>query len=73
MFAQEQVTPKRKVRYNPESNSSEIVIAVLITCKFDEDLMKALSSGQYMTHYKSMGAFGCHGNQSYDPICTKTE
>ena len=23
-------------------------------------------------HYKSMGAFFCHGNQSFDPICTKT-
>ena len=23
-------------------------------------------------HYKSMGAFCCHGNQSFDPICPKT-
>ena len=23
-------------------------------------------------HYKSMGAFYCHGNQSFDPICPKT-
>ena len=23
-------------------------------------------------HYKSMGAFGCHGNQSFDPNCPKT-
>ena len=23
-------------------------------------------------HYKSMGAFRCHGNQSFDPICPKT-
>ena len=23
-------------------------------------------------HYKSMGAFCCHGNQSFDPICSKT-
>ena len=23
-------------------------------------------------HYKSMGAFCCHGNQSLDPICPKT-
>ena len=22
-------------------------------------------------HYKSMGAFCCHGNQSFDPICPK--
>ena len=24
------------------------------------------------SHYKSMGAFCCHGNQSFDPICLKT-
>ena len=23
-------------------------------------------------HYKSMGSFCCHGNQSFDPICPKT-
>ena len=23
-------------------------------------------------HYKSMGAFCCHGHQSFDPICRKT-
>ena len=23
-------------------------------------------------HYKSMGAFCCHGHQSFDPICLKT-
>ena len=23
-------------------------------------------------HYKSMGAFCCHGNQSFDPICSNT-
>ena len=23
-------------------------------------------------HYKSMGAFCCHGNQSFDPVCPKT-
>ena len=23
-------------------------------------------------YYKSMGAFCCHGNQSFDPICAKT-
>ena len=26
----------------------------------------------YFPHYKSMGAFCCHGNQSFDPICPKT-
>ena len=26
----------------------------------------------YFPHFKSMGAFCCHGNQSFDPICPKT-
>ena len=26
----------------------------------------------YFPYYKSMGAFCCHGNQSFDPICPKT-
>ena len=26
----------------------------------------------HFPHYKSMGAFCCHGNQSFDPICPKT-
>ena len=34
--------------------------------------MKVLSCPQHFPHYKSMGAFGCHVNQSSDPICPKT-
>ena len=26
----------------------------------------------HFPHYKSTGTFCCHGNQSFDPICTKT-
>ena len=26
----------------------------------------------HFPHYNSMGAFCCHGHQSYDPICLKT-
>ena len=26
----------------------------------------------HFPHYKSMGAFCCHGNRSFDPICPKT-
>ena len=26
----------------------------------------------HFPHYKLMGAFSCHGNQSFDPICPKT-
>ena len=47
-------------------------MVVLFTCKFDEDLIKkSLSSGQHFPHYKSIGAIGCHGNRSFDPICAK--
>ena len=34
--------------------------------------MKVLTCPQHFSHYKSMGAFGCHENQSLDPICPKT-
>ena len=43
--------------------------------------LSAFGSGELITekrwrhhfpHYKSMGAFCCHGNQSFDPICPKT-
>ena len=44
--------------------------------RFDEDLIKKkkklLSSVQPFPHYKSMGVFRCHGNQSIDPACAKT-
>ena len=34
--------------------------------------LKVLSCTQHFPHYKSMGAFGCHGNYSFDWICPKT-
>ena len=47
---------------------------VLVTCKFEEDLIKKNRENvdTSFPHYKSMGAFCCHGNQSFDPICPKT-
>ena len=50
------------------------LMPVLVNCKFEEDLIKikALSYPQQFPHYKSMGDFGCSGNQSFDPICPKT-
>ena len=49
-------------------------MAVLVTYKYDEDLikMKSPSSGQHFPHYNSVGAFGCRGNQSFDPIYPET-
>ena len=48
---------------------------VLVTCKFEEDLikkMKVILCPQHFPHYKSTGAFGCRGNQSFDPIGPKS-
>ena len=38
---------------------------VLITSKYKKDRIK-------FPYYKSMGAFYCHGHQTFDPICLKT-
>ena len=35
--------------------------------------MKALSCLQQFPHYMSMVVFGCHGNQTFDPICPKVD
>ena len=47
---------------------------VLVTCKYKKDRIK--NNGKKwrhrFPHYKSMGAFCCHGNQSFYPICPKT-
>ena len=43
---------------------------VLVTCKYKKDQKHRWR--QHFPHYKSMGAFCCHGNQGFDPICHKT-
>ena len=47
---------------------------VLVTSNFDDDSIKneRASMEAAFSHYKSMGAICCHGNQSFDPICPKT-
>ena len=46
----------------------------LVTCKYKKD--RIISNREKVEtpfpHYKSMGAFCCHGHQSFDPICLKT-
>ena len=37
-----------------------------------ETRMKELEWSQHFPHYNSMGAIGCHGNQSSDLIRSKT-
>ena len=47
---------------------------VLVTCKYEKDRIKSNRERwrHHFPHYKSMGAFCCHGHQSFDPICLKT-
>ena len=47
---------------------------VLVTSNFDGDSIKNewASMETPFSPYKSMRAFYCHGNQSFDPICPKT-
>ena len=47
---------------------------VLVTCKYKKDRIKNNIEKRWrhrFPHYKSMGAFCCNGNQSFDPICLK--
>ena len=47
---------------------------VLVTCKYEKDRIKNNREKveTSFSHYKSMGPFCCHGNQSFDPISPKT-
>ena len=47
---------------------------VLVANKYKKDRIKNNREKVETSfpHYKSMGAFCCHGNQSFDPICPKT-
>ena len=62
------------VRSGGNSNSSEI----LCMSSFPASIKKIRSKTtekrwrHRFSHYKSMGAFCCHGNQSFDLICPKT-
>ena len=47
---------------------------VLVTCKYKKDWIKNNREKEEtsFSHYKSMGTFCCHGNQSFDSICPKS-
>ena len=47
---------------------------VLVTCKYKKDRIKNNREKveNRFPHYKSVGAFCCHGKQSFNPICPKT-
>ena len=72
--AQGQLTPQSLVRSGRISNSSEILwmFSLPASIKKIRSKMKALECSQHFPHYNPMGAIGCHGHQSSDPIWPKT-
>ena len=72
--AQGQLTPQSLVRSGRISNSSEMLWVSLlpVSMKKIRSKMKALEWSQHFSHYIPMGAIGCHGHQSSDPIWSKT-
>ena len=47
---------------------------VLVTCEYKKDQIKNNWEKwrHHFPHFKSMGAFCCRGNQTFDPICPQT-
>ena len=69
--AQGQLTPQSLVRSGQISNSSEMFL-LPASMKKILSKMKALEWSQHFFHFNPMGAIGCHGHQSSDPIWSKT-
>ena len=72
--AQGQLTPQSLVESGPNSNLSEILwfSSLPVSIRKIRSKMKALACSQHFPHYNPMGAIGCHGNQSSNPIWSKT-
>ena len=72
--AQGQQTPQSLVESGPNSNLSEILwlSSLTVSMKKIRSKMKVLEWSQAFSHYNSMGAIPCHGNQSSNPIWPKT-
>ena len=70
--AQGKLTPLSLVQSDRILNSSEMLwmFSLPASMKKIRSKMKALL--QHITHYIPMGAIGCHGHQSSDPIWPKT-
>ena len=62
------------VRSGRNSNSSEILCMSSLPASIKSIGSKLTEKKwrHHFPHYKSMGAFCCHGNQTFDPICPKT-
>ena len=72
--AQGQLTPQSLVESGPNSNLSEILwlSSLPVSMKKIRSKMKVQACSQHFPHYNHMGAIGCHGNQSSNPIWSKT-
>ena len=72
--AQGQLTPQSLVRSGRISNSSNILwmFSLPASMKKIRSKIRALECSQHFPHYIPMGAIGCHGHQSSDPIWSKT-
>ena len=72
--AQGQLTPQSLVRSSRISNSSEMLLMSSLpeSIKKIRSKMKVLEWSQAFSHYSTMGAIRCHGNQSSSPIWPKT-
>ena len=72
---QGQLTPKSVVQLLPapdrNSNSSEILCMSSLPASIKRTGSKTTKKRlrHHFPHYKSTGAFFCHENQSFDPIC----
>ena len=70
---QGQLTPQSVVRSSQNSNSSEILCMSSLPANRKRIRSKTTEKRwrHRFPHYNSMGAFCCHGNQSFDPIGPK--
>ena len=61
-------------RLDINSNSYEILCMSLLSASIKRIGSKTTEKRwrHRFPHYKSMGAFCCHGNKNFDPICPKT-
>ena len=71
--AQGQVTLKSVIWFGWNSNLSKI-LCLLVTSKFGKDMIKneGDSAETWFLPLCQWGAFCCHGNHSFDGICSKT-
>ena len=62
------------VRSGQNSNLSKILCMSSLPASIKRIRSKATEKRwrHHFPHYKSLGAFCCHGHQSFDPICLKT-